>query len=516
MSFAVLHSRALLGIDARQVVVEIHLSNGLPGFALVGLPETAVRESKERVRSAILNSGLEFPSRRITVNLAPADLPKAGGQYDLAIALGILGASGQLDLSVLHETEILGELALDGAVRQVPGTLAAALAAKRLGRSLLAPRANGAELNLASNASIRQVDSLLEVVDMLCDGGRLSGPVPGGTVHCPDEDATLRRSETAAFHRVLGQPLGVRAVTVAAAGNHNLLMVGPPGCGKSMLAHNGTLLLPPLAESDAMEVACIHSLMRTLPSAASLYAPPLRSPHHSATSVALTGGGLQAMPGEVSLAHQGVLFLDEFAEFKPSVLDSLREPMETGEIGITRANYRVTYPARFQLLAAMNPCACGYRSDPRRSCRCSDQQLQHYQKKLSGPLLDRIDLQVELPSLSSAELFDAVPDADDSESAWQRRKSQVADCRALQMARSGKLNSRLSAAEVEQLCRLSAAQRRQLGAMMDQLGLSARALHRIQRVARTLADLDASAQIKEAHLMEAVALRRLEFLERPH
>ncbi len=222
------------------------------------------------------------------------------------------------------------------------------------------------------------------------------------------------------------------------------------------------------------------------------------------------------MPGEVSLAHQGVLFLDEFAEFKPSVLDSLREPMETGEIGITRANYRVTYPARFQLLAAMNPCACGYRSDPRRSCRCSDQQLQHYQKKLSGPLLDRIDLQVELPSLSSAELFDAVPDADDSESAWQRRKSQVADCRALQMARSGKLNSRLSAAEVEQLCRLSAAQRRQLGAVMDQLGLSARALHRVQRVARTLADLDASAQIKEAHLMEAVALRRLEFLERPH
>ena len=516
MSFAVLHSRALLGIDARQVVVEIHLSNGLPGFALVGLPETAVRKSKERVRSAILNSGLEFSSRRITVNLAPADLPKAGGQYDLAIALGILGASGQLDLSTLHETEILGELALDGAVRQVPGTLAAALAAKKLGRSLLAPRANGAELNLASNASIRQVDSLLEVVDMLCDGGRLSGPVPGGTAQCPDEAATHRRSETAAFHRVLGQPLGVRAVTVAAAGNHNLLMVGPPGCGKSMLAHNGTLLLPPLAESDAMEVACIHSLMRRLPSAASLYEPPLRSPHHSATSVALTGGGLQAMPGEVSLAHQGVLFLDEFAEFKPSVLDSLREPMETGEIGITRANYRVTYPARFQLLAAMNPCACGYRSDPRRSCRCSDQQLQHYQKKLSGPLLDRIDLQVELPSLSSAELFDAVPDADDSESAWQRRKSQVADCRALQMARSGKLNSRLSAAEVEQLCRLSAAQRRQLGAVMDQLGLSARALHRVQRVARTLADLDSSAQIKEAHLMEAVAPRRLEFLERPH
>jgi magnesium chelatase family protein len=471
----------MVGIDAREVVVEAHLSNGLPGFAIVGMPETAVRESKERVRSAIINSGLEFPARRITVNLAPADLPKAGGQYDLAIALGILGASDQVELESLQHTEILGELALDGEIRQVQGVIAAALAARSASRPMIAPRANAEELEGLPDKQRR---------------------------------TRARHQSIPSFQLVRGQPLGIRAVTIAAAGSHNLLMVGPPGCGKSMLAHNCAQLLPPLSESDAMKVACIRSLSHNSSNAMALVDPPLRSPHHSATSVALTGGGNRAMPGEVSLAHFGVLFLDEFAEFKPSVLDSLREPMEAGEITITRANYRVKYPARFQLIAAMNPCPCGYCSDPKRHCRCAPSQLQHYQKRLSGPLLDRIDLQVELPALSSAELLDASEDDYDAVSRWRQAKKQVKACRALQLQRSGKLNSNLNAEEVETLCRLSSTQRKQLAMIMDELGLSARALHRVLRVARTLADFDEQPAISEAHLLEAIAMRRLQFLNR--
>ena len=508
MSLSVLFSRAMVGIDAREVVVEAHLSNGLPGFAIVGMPETAVRESKERVRSAIINSGLEFPARRITVNLAPADLPKAGGQYDLAIALGILGASDQVELESLQHTEILGELALDGEIRQVQGVIAAALAARSESRPMIAPRANAEELDLVSYSGIKLATSLLQLVDHIKNGTSLEG--------LPDKQrrTRARHQSIPSFQLVRGQPLGIRAVTIAAAGSHNLLMVGPPGCGKSMLAHNCAQLLPPLSESDAMKVACIRSLSHNSSNAMALVDPPLRSPHHSATSVALTGGGNRAMPGEVSLAHLGVLFLDEFAEFKPSVLDSLREPMEAGEITITRANYRVKYPARFQLIAAMNPCPCGYCSDPKRHCRCAPSQLQHYQKRLSGPLLDRIDLQVELPALSSAELLDASEDDYDAVSRWRQAKKQVKACRALQLQRSGKLNSNLSAEEVETLCRLSSTQRKQLAMIMDELGLSARALHRVLRVARTLADFDEQPAISEAHLLEAIAMRRLQFLNR--
>ena len=508
MSLSVLFSRALVGIDALEVVVETHLSNGLPGFAIVGMPETAVRESKERVRSAIINSGLEFPARRITVNLAPADLPKAGGQYDLAIALGILGASNQIELDALQQTEILGELALDGEVRQVQGVIAAALAAKAASRKMLAPQANNEELELVPYNSITRVGSLLQVVDFIKNGAAAAGTPQR------ERSAQSRQPSIPSFQLVRGQPLGMRAVIIAAAGSHNLLMVGPPGCGKSMLAHNCAQLLPPLSVTDAMKVACIRSLLSSQCDESSLFDPPIRSPHHSATSVALTGGGSRALPGEVSLAHLGVLFLDEFAEFKPSVLDSLREPMEAGEISITRANYRVKYPARFQLVAAMNPCPCGYSSDPKRHCRCALTQLQHYQKKLSGPLLDRIDLQVELPALSSAELLDANLDEFDSVASWRRAKQQVATCRNLQYERAGKLNSALSAEEVESLCQLSSTQRKQLAMMMDELGLSARALHRVLRVARTLADFDDESGIKEQHLLEAIAMRRLQFLNR--
>lgn len=488
--------------------METHLSNGLPGFAIVGMPETAVRESKERVRSAIINSGLEFPARRITVNLAPADLPKVGGQYDLAIALGILGASNQLELDGLQQIEILGELALDGEIRQVQGVIPAALAARSASRGMIAPRANAEELGLVSYSGIKLAASLLQVVDHIKNGTLMEGLTD------KQRGTPGRQQSIPSFQLVRGQPLGMRAVIVAAAGSHNLLMVGPPGCGKSMLAHNCAQLLPPLSEADAMKVACIRSLLHSPKAAGPLNDPPIRSPHHSATSVALTGGGNRAMPGEVSLAHLGILFLDEFAEFKPCVLDSLREPMEAGEITITRANYRVKYPARFQLVAAMNPCPCGYCSDPKRHCRCAPTQLQHYQKRLSGPLLDRIDLQVELPALSSAELLDVSEDDYDAVARWRKAKQQVSACRALQLQRSGKLNSNLSAAEVETLCQLSSTQRKQLAMIMDELGLSARALHRVLRVARTLADFEAQSGISEEHLLEAVAMRRLQFLNR--
>ena len=497
----------MVGIDSREVVVETHLSNGLPGFAIVGMPETEVRESKERVRSAIINSGLKFPAGRITVNLAPADLPKAGGEYDLAIALGILGASGQLELESLRHTEILGELALDGEIRQVQEVIAAALATGSASRCLIAPASNGAELGLVSHSGIQLAASLLQLVDYVKNGAQLGFPRA-------QQGAQNRHRSTPSFQLVRGQPLGIRAVTIAAAGSHNLLMIGPPGCGKSMLAHNCAQLLPPLSEPDAMKVACIRSLSPNASDVATLFDPPFRNPHHSATSVALTGGGNRAMPGEVSLAHLGVLFLDEFAEFKPGVLDSLREPMEAGEITVTRANYRVKYPARFQLVAAMNPCPCGYSSDPKRQCRCAPTRLQHYQRRLSGPLLDRIDLQVELPALSSAELLDASEEDYDAVARWRQAQKQVKACRLLQLERGGKLNSDLRAEEVETLCRLSHKQRRHLGKVMDEVGLSARALHRVQHVARTLADLDAQPDIREAHLLEAIAMRRLQFLKR--
>lgn len=309
------------------------------------------------VRSAIINSGLEFPARRITVNLAPADLPKSGGQYDLASALGIIGASDQLPLDFLQHTEILGELALDGEIRQVQEVTAAALAAASVSRCLIAPVSNSAELGLVSHSGIQLAASLLQLVDHAKNGAQLEVPTA-------QQGARNRHRTIPLFQLVRGQPLGIRTVTIAAAGSHNLLMVVPLCCGKSMLAHNCAQLLPPLSESDAVKVACVRSLSQNGSDAATLFDPPLRSPNHSATSVALTGGGNRVMPGEVSFAHLGVLVLGEFAEFKPGMLDSLREEMEAGEITVTRANYRVKYPARFQLVAAMNPCPCGCGSDP--------------------------------------------------------------------------------------------------------------------------------------------------------
>ncbi|MEX0963720.1 MAG: YifB family Mg chelatase-like AAA ATPase [Pseudohongiellaceae bacterium] len=498
MTIATIQSRALLGIDAIEVTVETHLSNGLPAFAIVGLPETAVKESKERVRSAIINSGLEFPTRRITVNLAPADLPKAGGRYDLAIALSILVASGQLEHKLLAEMEVLGELALDGSIRAVQGAVSAILAAQQNNNGILLPRANKLELALVAYKKSFAARSLAEIVQHLPQGLPVfSHPRKN---RCEPSDAKLTES----FRQIKGQAFAKRAVQIAAAGGHNLLMIGPPGSGKTLLANLLIGLLPSLSEEEALEVASIKSAAREHFLCSDWAVRPIRSPHHTATSVALVGGGNRISPGEISLAHRGVLFLDEFSEFKPSVLDALREPLESGVITVSRANYRVKFPANFQLLAAMNPCPCGYASDPHHQCRCSDDRIDRYLGKLSGPLLDRIDLIIEVPALSQVELLQE----GDDELDWPRLRARIHQCRALQTERAGKLNSQLQLAEMGESCTLDQRQRSELASIMDKLAMSARATHRVIKMARTIADFEGSDRIREADLMEAISYRR--------
>jgi magnesium chelatase family protein len=498
LSFATLYSRALIGVEAVQVTVETHLSNGLPGFAIVGLPETAVKESKERVRSAIINSGLDFPTRRITVNLAPADIPKAGGRYDLAIALSILAASGQLDINKLDCLEILGELALDGSVRAVQGVIPAILAARSAQRALILPSANQREIELAHYGSVLAVEHLIGLCETLqSESGISQQQSPRQPPACP-EPPSFRE------FTVQGQLLAKRAIQIAAAGGHNLLMVGPPGCGKSLLAQVMVRLLPALNEEQALEVAAIRSISEQKLKSDDFWQRPIRSPHHSATAVALVGGGNRASPGEISLAHHGILFLDELTEFKPSVLDSLREPMETGQITISRANYQVVFPARFQLLAAMNPCPCGHATDSRVECRCSPDRVSRYLGKLSGPLLDRIDLIVEMASLSRQELLSRSEASED----WEEVRQRVAQCQASQYARQGKLNTQLLQLELDQYCQLNRKLENLLANAMDSLGLSARTVHRILRVARTLADLDEQSGIAEGHLLQAIGFRK--------
>jgi len=493
MSLALVHSRAQVGVSAPAVSVEAHLANGLPALTLVGLPEATVKESKDRVRSAILNSGLEFPARRITLNLAPADLPKDGGRFDLAIALGILAANGQFPAKVLDEVECLGELALSGALRPVQGVLPAALAAREAGRALVVPRENAEEACLASGLAVFAVEHLLELIAHFSGQAPISPYAANGLL--------LHSRPYPDLNEVQGQQAAKRALLVAAAGTHNLLFSGPPGTGKTLLASRLPGLLPPLDEREALEVAAIQSVASHVP-LNSWPQRPFRHPHHSASGAALVGGGSRPQPGEITLAHHGVLFLDELPEFERRVLEVLREPLESGEIVIARARDKIRFPARFQLVAAMNPCPCGYLGDPTGRCRCSSDQILRYRNKLSGPLLDRIDLHLTVAREATA----LSPTASNGESSASIA-ARVAVARDTQQQRQGCANAFLDLPGLRQHCELSTTDQHWLESACERLTLSLRAAHRLLKVARTLADLERAERIDRSHLAEALQYR---------
>ncbi|SEM80373.1 YifB family Mg chelatase-like AAA ATPase [Halomonas caseinilytica] len=497
MTLAIIRTRAGLGLEAPEVLVEVHLANGLPGITLVGLPEAAVKESRERVRSALVNAGFEFPLRRITLNLAPADLPKDGGRFDLPIALGLLVASGQIPPEALADVECVGELALDGGLRPASGVLPLAMATRQAGRRLIVPRANADEAALAGDLEVLPAEHLLEVVAHLLG----QEPITAHRLRTPPR----RDAAEPDLREVRGQHQARRALEVAAAGGHNLLFAGPPGTGKTMLASRLPGILPPLGEDEALEVAAIRSVSG-LPLAEQWGRRPFRAPHHTASAVALVGGGSRPKPGEISLAHHGVLFLDELPEFSRHVLEVMREPMESGQIHIARANHERRYPARFQLVAAMNPCPCGHLGDPRQACHCTAAQIQRYQARLSGPLLDRIDLQVEVPALPAEQLTSREPGED---SAMVRER--VLAARERQWAR-GALNAHLAGPDLEAACALGGEDRAWLAEVLERLQLSARAFHRVLRVALTLADLAGAPQPAREHLIEAIGYRQLDRL----
>lgn len=539
MSLAILKSRALAGMHAPQVTVEVHLANGLPAFTIVGLPETEVKESKDRVRAAIVNARFEFPSKRITVNLAPADLPKESGRFDLPIALGILAASGQIPSERLDEYEYAGELSLSGDLRPVRGALAMTFAMSRTrragdgskaaagsygrdphgiegneggrsngsrevaedregrharaSRGFILPASSAAEAALVTDADIRPARSLLEVCAHLC-----------GTEGLPRVVASAPATDPihADFAEVKGQAAAKRALEVAAAGGHSVLMIGSPGTGKSMLAQRFAGLLPPMSEDEALESASLLSLTGA-------FRPELwrrrvfRAPHHTASAVALVGGGGVPRPGEISLAHHGVLFLDELPEFERRVLEVLREPLESGRITISRAARQADFPARFQLVAAMNPCPCGWLGHKVRACRCSPDQIARYQDRISGPLLDRIDMHIEVPALSQEDI--AASSAGEPSAAIAQR---VLRTRERQMARQDTVNAFLTNTGIETHCTPNEAGARLLKTAMTRLGWSARAYHRVLKVARTIADLDGADAVSAAHVAEAIGYRR--------
>lgn len=499
MSLATVHSRAQAGLQAPDVTVEVHLGNGLPGLSLVGLPETAVRESKDRVRAAILNSGFKFPARRITINLAPADLPKEGGRFDLAIALGILAASDQLPAQPLAEHEFLGELSLGGELRPILGVLPAALRARDAGRRLVVAPGNGPEAALARGLKAFHASSLLQV----CAALNRQETLPA----CQVVPRSASGDSEPDLSDVRGQQQARRALEIAAAGAHSLLMLGPPGAGKSMLAARLPGILPPMTENEALEAAAVASISRGGFNPACWGRRAFRAPHHTSSGVALVGGGAHPRPGEITLAHHGVLFLDELPEFNRRVLEVLREPLENGRIHISRAARQSEYPARFQLIGAMNPCPCGYLGDPAGRCHCTEEQVQRYRGRISGPLLDRIDMHLSLSRVEHSLLLQP-PETPVETSAAVRER--VSDARGRALARAGKANAALGSRELERHCPLQAPTRALIEQAMRRLGLSARGYHRLLRVARTIADLDRSADIAPNHAAEAIGYRLLD------
>jgi magnesium chelatase family protein len=513
--------RGQIGLHAPLVHVEVSVGAGLPAFCIVGLPATVVKESKERVRAALVHSNFDFPAGRITVNLAPADLPKEGGRFDLPIALGILIASGQIHpTTVIDSTqEFYGELGLSGELLPTRGLLLAAAHASRHGHAIVVPCANAQEALIVARSPIRAANHLLEVCSHL-EGKTplqpLKSPAAGFTLPADGlahEAGHVRGLLEHALARtrldlrdVRGQAHAKRALVIAAAGLHSLLMIGPPGSGKSMLAQRLPGLLPPLTELEALEAASIASVSAAGFNASQFGQRPFRSPHHSASGAALVGGGPRAKPGEVSLAHHGVLFLDELPEFERRVLESLREPLEAGVVSVSRAALQAQYPAAFQLIAAMNPCPCGHQGDPSGSCSCTPAEIQRYRSKISGPLLDRIDMHVEMPHVDLSE-FDEAADRGESSAAAATR---IVHARQVQVARQGTCNARLPDAQVERWCRLDGAGRNVLDRSMKCFGLSARARGRLLKLARTIADLDGAETISDSHVSQAVMLRCLD------
>ncbi|SNS16845.1 magnesium chelatase family protein [Noviherbaspirillum humi] len=502
MSLAVLKSRALAGMEAPEVTVEVHLANGLPAFTIVGLPETEVKEARDRVRAALQNARFEFPARRITVNLAPADLPKESGRFDLPIALGILAASEQIPGDALDRYEFAGELSLSGELRPIRGALAMTFAMHRAShscgrrRAFILPQSNAAEASLVRDATILPAKTLLEVCAHFAakdDSSRLTAYT---------SDAVETAPAYPDLCDVKGQAQARRALEVAASGGHNLLMIGPPGTGKSMLASRFPGILPPMSEDDALESAAVHSLTGGF-SSARWKVRPFRAPHHTASGVALVGGGNAPRPGEISLAHRGVLFLDELPEFDRRVLEALREPLESGQITISRAARQADFPAAFQLVAAMNPCPCGYFGHSRRECRCSPDSIRRYQGRISGPLLDRIDMQVLVADLSQDELMGQA--ASESSAAVAARVTRAA---RRQQERQGKLNQALSGAEIDAECTPDESGVQLLKQAMARLNWSPRAYHRVLKVARTIADLAGAQRVSGAHVAEAIQYRR--------